>query len=142
MRRLLLLSAAAIAIAAAAPGQAEARHTLAHRVATLEAKVAALQTKVNRLHTFTHNCIGWGWAALAVYGDWEAGEFGYFYDNGDGSPPFLTTALDLAPAADAHFFVPILRPSCRGSVAAVNRLKTEVDALAEPPRPARRFRPL
>ena len=143
MRRIaLVFSVAAIVVAMIAPGQAQARHTLAHRVSTLESKVRALQTKVNRLHTFTHNCIGWGWASMASYGDPESGEFGYVFDNGDGSPAFFTSAVDLAPVAEAQFFVPILRPACRTSVARTAQLKAEVNALANPTRVKRQFRPL
>ena len=79
---------------------------------------------------------------MAPYGDFESGEFGYVFDNGDGSPAFLPSVVDLARVAEAQFFVPILRPACRTSVARNAQLKAEVNARANPTRAKRQFRPL
>ena len=120
MKKMLVLTVAAFLLAAVAPANAAARHTLPHRVSTLEGKVRALQMKVNRLHTFAHNCLAWDWVPIGWAGDLN-GASGYMYDpdGGGAQPPFFTTALDVAPSPETTaFYAPSIRPGCIRQVAA------------------------
>lgn len=114
MKRMLVLALVAV-IGAALPGEAAARHTLAHRV-------TALEKKVHALHTFAHNCLAADWVPIGWYGNEGAG-VGYMYDN-DGAnatqAPFYTTALDV---------VATVKVSCVGPIAARRSFAAQVEGL-------------
>ena len=124
MKRMLVLALITV-IGAALPGEAAARHTLAHRV-------TALEKKVNALHTFAHNCLAADWVPIGWYGNEGAG-VGYMYDNDGANPtqaPFYTTALDVAAApAETAFVVASVKMSCVGQIAARRSFAAQVEGL-------------
>jgi hypothetical protein len=113
MKRVALALALVAAVAALAPASASARHTLAHRVATLEGKVTTLRRDVRTLKT--QNAALTRDLACFTGGLPAAQYVGYVYDPDGGGPeaPGYTTALDVTgPGETPRGFLALIDGAC------------------------------
>lgn len=108
MKKILLLALAAVVVAALVPAQAEARHTLAHKVKILEAKMKCITR-----------------TPVTQFGTPAGDEFGYLWDNtdddtGDLIAEFGTSAIDVDFGNNTpDFWIAAIKPTsfCKGTFA-------------------------